>query len=136
MARQTQLVRSGASWLIWIAAWLLPAGYALAAADPALRSAALHVVFIGSFALLALSVSLHVAMSHGGHPERLLGRPWEVWALGVLLLGAALLRLLVGVDQAHLRLWLGFAAACFLAATLAWAALVIPALRRAPSHRS
>jgi uncharacterized protein involved in response to NO len=122
-------------WLIWIAAWLLPTGYALAAADPALRSAALHVVFIGSFALMALSVSLHVALSHGGHPERLVGRPFEVWALGLLLLGATLLRLLVGVDQAHLRLWLGCAAACFLTATLAWAALVVPALRASRLRR-
>ncbi len=71
---------------------MLPAGYLAAAADPALRSAALHVVFIGSFALLALSVSLHVALSHGGHPERLARRPWQVWAMGLLLLAAAVFR--------------------------------------------
>jgi uncharacterized protein involved in response to NO len=117
--------------LIWISAWLLPAGYALAAADPDLRSAALHVVFIGCFGLMALSVSLHVALSHGGRPERLAGRPWEVWALGALLLGAVLFRLLVGIDPARLRLWLGCAALSFLLGTLAWAALVVPALRSA-----
>jgi uncharacterized protein involved in response to NO len=121
--------------LIWISAWLLPAGYALAAADPELRSAALHVVFVGCFALMALSVSLHVALSHGGHAERLAGQPREVWALGASLLGAVCFRLLVGVDPSRFRLWLGCAAACFLVATLAWAALVVPALRTARPRR-
>lgn len=116
---------------VWIAAWLLPAGYALAAARPDLRSAALHVVFIGSFALLALSVSLHVALSHGGRPERLAEPMWQVRALGLFLLGAVIFRLLAGIDAARLRPWLGCAAASFLLATLAWAALVLPAIRAA-----
>ena len=117
--------------LIWIAAWLLPAGYAAAAADSARRSAALHVLFIGAIALMALSVSLHVALSHGGRPERLAGRPWQVWAMGLLLLAALAFRLLAGIDGAHLERWLGPSAACFLLATVAWAWLVFPAIRRA-----
>lgn len=116
--------------LIWIAAWLLPVGYAVAAADPARRSAALHVVFVG-FALMALSVSLHVALSHGGHPERLAERPWQVWAMGLLLLAALAFRLLAGIDPAHLERWLGPSAACFLLGTVAWAWLVFPAIRGA-----
>ena len=120
---------------IWISAWLLPAGYALAAADPALRSAALHVVFIGCFALMALSVSLHVALSHGGRPERLAGSSREVRALGSLLLAAAASRLLAGVDLDHLKLWVGVASIAFLAATLAWAALVVPAIRASGARR-
>lgn len=117
--------------LVWIAAWVLPAGTALAAAAPELRSAALHVSFIGSFALLGLSVSLHVALSHGGRAELLGSRPWPVWGMGALVLGAAASRLLAGLDPAHLRLWLGCASASFLLATLAWAALVLPATRAA-----
>jgi len=65
--------------LIWLSAWLLPAGYALAAADPGLRSPALHVVFIGSFTVMALSVSLHVALSHRRAP----GAPRGLAAAGV-----------------------------------------------------
>jgi len=117
--------------LIWLSAWLLPAGYALAALDPDLRTAALHVVFIGSFATMALAVSLHVALSHGGHPERLSGSPWQVWVMGALLLVATATRLLVGADPARLTLWLGIAAASFLLATVAWAALVLPVIRGA-----
>lgn len=119
--------------LVWIAAWVLPSGYALAAAAPELRSAALHVTFIGSFAVLGLSVSLHVALSHGGRPELLGRRPWPVWGMGALLLGAAAFRLFAGLDPDRLRLWLGCASASFLLATLAWAALVLPATMAARS---
>ncbi len=115
--------------LIWLAAWLLPAGWVVAAAMPEQRSAALHVTFIGSFALLALSVSLHVALSHGGDPAALGGRPWQVRWMGVLLVAAAASRLLVGLDPARARAWLGLAAACFLLATVAWAWLAAPAVR-------
>jgi uncharacterized protein involved in response to NO len=117
--------------LIWLAAWLLPVGYALVAAAPALRSAALHLVFIGSFTVMALSVSLHVALSHGGRPERLADSPWPVWAMALLLAAAATFRLLVGIDTAHLKPWLGCAALCFLLATAGWAWLVLPATRAA-----
>jgi uncharacterized protein involved in response to NO len=113
---------------IWISAWLLPAGYLMAAAHPALRSAALHVVFIGSFAVMALSVSLHVALSHGGKPE-LLARPsWQTWTLGLALLAATAFRVLTGIDATRLISWLGLAAASFLLATIAWGSLVIPAV--------
>ncbi len=120
--------------LIWIASWLLPAGYLAAAANPALRSAALHVTFIGGFALLALSVSLHVAISHGGNPERLARSPWQVWAMGLLLLAAAVFRLIAGVDPAHLERWLFPAAGCFLLGTVAWMSLVFPAIRAATAR--
>jgi uncharacterized protein involved in response to NO len=115
---------------MWIAAWLLPAGYLAAAAWPDQRAAVLHVAFIGSFALLALSVALHVALSHGGRPELLAGRPWQVWCTGLLLLAAVAFRLLGGFDPARLRPWLALAAGSFLLATIAWAWLVGPALRR------
>jgi uncharacterized protein involved in response to NO len=119
--------------LIWISAWLLPGGYALAAVHPALRSAALHVVFIGCFALMALSVSLHVALSHGGRPERLAGWPWRTWAMGLLLLAAVVFRVLAGVDPDHLARWLAPAAASFLLATIAWASSALPAILRRPA---
>ncbi len=115
--------------LMWIAAWLLPAGYVAAAAAPEQESAALHIAFIGTFAVLALAVALHVALSHGGRPDRLAGRPWQIWCTGLLLLAAVVFRLLVGLDPAHLRPWLALGASCFLVATLAWAALVVPAIR-------
>ena len=117
---------------IWIAACLLPAGYVLTAALPALRSASLHVVFIGSFALMALAVSLHVAVSHGGRPELLARRPWQTWGMGLLVLAAAVFRVVAGIDAGHLARWLAPAAGCFLVATIAWAYSVVPAILRRP----
>jgi len=120
-------------WFIWTSAWLLPLGFVLAAFQPALRSAALHVVFIGSFALMALSVSLHVALSHGGRPERLGQWSWQTWAMGLLLLAAVVFRVLAGLDAEHLARWLGPSAGSFLLATVAWASSVLPAILRRPA---
>ncbi|HET9595218.1 MAG TPA: NnrS family protein [Anaeromyxobacteraceae bacterium] len=120
--------------LIWLSAWLLPAGYALAAAAPTVRVAALHVVFIGTFALMALSVSLHVALSHGGDPGRLARWPWQTWSMGLLLIASLVFRFMAGIDAAHVASWLGPAAASFLLATVAWGSLVARAILRRPTR--
>jgi uncharacterized protein involved in response to NO len=114
---------------IWLAAWMLPVGYASVAAFPEYPKAGLHVVFVGSFALLALCISIHVVLSHGGAPQLLDRWPWPVAAMGALLLAALALRVLVNVDQAHVYRWLGAAAAAFLAATVVWASFLLRSLR-------
>ncbi|WP_158305927.1 NnrS family protein [Anaeromyxobacter sp. Fw109-5] len=120
--------------LVWLSAWLLLAGYLLAAIFPKLRGAALHLTFVGGFALMTLAVSIHVAVTHGGRPERLAGSPAPVRAVGLLVLAATAARLLAGIDRARLQLWLAVAAVLFLGALASWAALVLPALfPRAPS---
>ena len=115
--------------LIWLAAWCLPLGYACVAAFPQFPKAGLHVVFIGCFALLALCISVHVVLTHGGAPLPLDARPWPVALLGALLLAALGLRALVNLDPAHVYRWLGAAAASFLAATVVWALFLLCALR-------
>ncbi|MGZ6125665.1 MAG: NnrS family protein [Myxococcales bacterium] len=117
---------------IWLAAWLLPTGYACVAAFPEYPTAGLHVAFIGCFALLALSISIHVVLSHGGVPRLLEQRPWPVALMGALLLTALVLRILVNTDQAHVYRWLGLAASAFLCATLVWALFLLSTLRRSP----
>ncbi len=72
---------------------MLPLGYATVALQPNLRTAGLHVVFLGSFALMALAVSVHVVLAHGGHKELLEGHPWQVAAVGGLTLAALVARL-------------------------------------------
>src|SRR6185295_1085402 len=52
-------------WAIWIAAWMLPLGYAVAAIAPEHPKAGLHVTFIGGLALLTLSVGAQVILAHG-----------------------------------------------------------------------
>lgn len=118
--------------LIWIAAWMLPAGYFLAAAFPEEHEAGLHVVFLGGFAMLALAVSTQVVLGHGGHREQMLGRPWQVPAMGGLIVAAMLARALVDFDRPHFFAWLGLAAALFLASTLVWALFLVPKMLTRP----
>jgi uncharacterized protein involved in response to NO len=115
---------------IWTAAWMLPLGYACVALFPEYPKAGLHVVFIGCFGLLALCISTHVVLSHGGHEKILFTQPWPVALMGALLFAALLLRVLVNVDAAHVYRWLGGAAAAFLSATVVWAAFLVTSVRR------
>ncbi len=115
--------------LLWISAWLLPSGWLLAALAPRLRGPALHLVFLGGFALMVLSISFHVILSHGGHPERLSRTPPLLRAMAGLVALALAARLLVGVDPEDGPAWISAAAALLLAALAAWAALVVPGLR-------
>lgn len=117
-------------WVVWLSAWCVPAGLALAAVRPDLRLAALHVTFVGGFAALALSVGLHVTLAHAGDDPALERRPWQVWALGGLLVLSVGLRLAMALDPARMWLWMGAASAAFVLATLAWCALAISRLTR------
>ena len=87
------------------------------------------MVFIGCFGLIALCISTHVVLSHGGAPEILDTQPWPLALMGALLFAALLLRVLVNLDAAHVYRWLGAAAATFLSATVVWAAFLAASLR-------
>jgi uncharacterized protein involved in response to NO len=116
--------------LIRVAAWAIPAGYALAAIDPSHKKAGLHVVFIGGFATLALTIGFHVVLAHGGFPELVRGRPWVVPFYGGLLLLSIVFRGLVDYDQQRFFLWIVAASAAFLTATILWLGFLVPRLAR------
>jgi len=111
-------------WLVWLSAWAVPVGYMLAALMPVYPQIGLHVVFIAGFALMALSVGIHVSLAHGGRPELVHGRLWQVPALGLLILLAVVFRGLATYNPDRQQLWLGTAATMFLAATLVWFTVV------------
>ncbi len=90
--------------------------------------AGVHVVFIGGSALMAMSVRLHVTLVHGGHQRLVRGRPWQVPVYGALSLVAMVLRGLADFDRPRFFVWLGWSAGVFLAATLAWGALLLSRL--------
>lgn len=119
--------------VVWLGAWCVPAGLALAAVDPAWRLAALHLTFIGGFAALALGVGVHVALSHGDDPSPLDRRPWQVALMAALLAAAVGLRLAMALDPARLWTWLGASSLAFLLATIAWGVFTVPRLFRASS---
>jgi uncharacterized protein involved in response to NO len=115
-------------WLVWLAAWLVPLGFLVAALFPRQRAAALHVVFVGGFSQLALAVGNHVALAHGGRPERLSASPLSLRLMAVLLAAAFASRILAGLDLAHVARWLSWAALAFTGAVGAWGVAVAPAL--------
>ena len=117
-----------------VAVWCVPLGFALAAAFPEWRKAALHVGFIGGFGLLALAVSVHVAGAHSGR----LARPGMVRVMAALLMSAIPARALVDLDPQRFSLWLGIGAALFLSGTIVWFAALAPALSwpLSSDHRS
>lgn len=116
--------------LVWLSAWIIPLGYTLAALFPAQKKAGLHVVFIGGFAMMALSVGLHVTLAHGGHQTLARGRPWQVPLCGGFLLVSVVLRTLVDFDSPRFFPWLATSAGAFLIATLFWAGLALPRMWR------
>jgi uncharacterized protein involved in response to NO len=127
---RTPTVPGSHRWLIWLSTWMIPIGYAMAAAFPAQKKAGLHVVFIGGFALMALTVGLHVTLAHGGYEKLARGHPWQVPGIAGLLALAIVFRGLVDFDQNHFFHWIATSAACFLSATVLWASLVLPRIWR------
>ncbi len=118
--------------LAWLSAWCLPLGALLVALFPGYRRAGLHVIFIGCFALAALSVSIHVALTHAGRARLLEQRPWQVAGLALLLAAAVACRAAADLDPVRFMLWLGCASAAFLGATVLWGWLVVPRLAEGP----
>jgi len=115
--------------LAWIAAWLMPAGLAASALWPDYRVPALHVLFIGGFALLAFAVATHVILGHLDLDHLALGRPPAVAFLAVALALALAGRLVADWSTTYFE-HLGAAAACWLAGTAVWLAFVGPKLWR------
>ncbi len=116
-------------WLIWSSAVFVPLGYLLAGIFDTHARGLLHVSFIGGFALLTLSVSTQVTLAHGGFRDLLASRPLRLYALGGAVLLALAPRVLMEVDPDRYFVWMGTAAAFFLAATLAWMSMVARSLR-------
>ncbi len=114
-------------WLVWLAAWMIPIGYWLAAAYPMQKKAGMHFVFIGGFALMGLTVAIHVSLAHGRSPDSVHGRPWQVPLFGGLILLSMVARALVDFDPNRFFLWIGLAGGVFLVGTVFWGWLVLPA---------
>ena len=93
------------------------------------HKAGLHVSFIGGFALLTLAVSTQVTLGHCGFKNLMLGKPWQVPAIGGLMLAAMLCRVVMDYDPDRFFVWMAVAASCFLLSTVVWAGFLVPKLR-------
>lgn len=115
--------------LVWLAVWLMPPGLIISGLWPDYRVAALHILFIGGFGLMAFGVATHVAFSHLDMERLALGRPAAIAVLGVSFLLALLARLAADVSQSYFD-HLAWAAALWLVGSGVWLASLAPKLLR------
>ena len=115
--------------LVWLAAWLTPAGLVLAGLFPDYRVPALHILFIGGFSLMTIGVATLVSLSHIGSGEAALGSPRWVMLLAAGLLLAMLARVAADMSESYFE-HLGWAAGLWIAGTAIWLAFLAPRLVR------
>ena len=75
---QPPAVRSTLAWCVWLSFLFLTIGLWVSVVAPAYRVEFLHIVFIGGFTLLILSVGMRVTLSHGGHSIAAEKRSWPL----------------------------------------------------------
>jgi uncharacterized protein involved in response to NO len=121
--------RDAPGWALWGAGWMVMAGVWAAVLFPGHVTAALHVVFLGGFALLTMGIGTRVLVSHGRHPLETERRALGPWVL-VLLCGAIALRIAAEALPARATEWLAGSGALWIAAWLLWAARALPPLFR------
>ncbi len=117
------------SWTLWAAGACLLLGLAGAAALPTHEIAAWHLVFVGGFGLLTISIGTRVVVSHGGHPFEDEPRVLGVATLVSLAL-AGLVRLVSGEADPRMAHGLATAAALWALAWALWLAAAAPRLLR------
>jgi uncharacterized protein involved in response to NO len=110
----------------WTSFWMVPLGLLLVAILPEHRAGLLHVTFIGGFGLMSFTVGSHVIAAHGGFPEVVAGKPWQVRTFALLFLFAMTTR--VTADFLGRGYWphVGAAAGIWLLALAVWTAFLVP----------
>ncbi len=121
--------------VVFAAAWCLPLGYALLTAWPSQRSAGLHVIFLGGFGLLALTVGQHVVAAHAGQGAWLSGWPRATWGVAGFTAVALAGRLAMQLDPPRYLGWMTVAAVAFVAAGGSWLVGMAPMLTGKPVPR-
>ncbi|HVA80367.1 MAG TPA: NnrS family protein, partial [Candidatus Binataceae bacterium] len=116
--------------LIWLSAWLMPAGLIVSAIWPDYRVPALHILFIGGFSLLVFGVATHVALSHLKNMDQLaLGRPPVVIILAAAFILALIVRFAADASNTYF-LYLGWASALWIAGSAVWLLFFAPKMLR------
>jgi uncharacterized protein involved in response to NO len=121
------------AYVLWSSGWMAILGLWMALLLPLHATAALHVTFIGGFALLTLGIGTRVAVSHGGHPIEVERRTLDVAVVACLALALAL-RLAAESTPARANRWLAASAGVWLAAWVLWGLRVMPRLVRTPER--
>ena len=116
---------------LWLSFWCVPLGLGLVVLFPVYRVALLHVMFVGGFGLMTFAVGCHVILAHGGFPNLVAGRPWQVAAFGLLTLLALLTRVSADFVESYF-MHLGIAAGFWLVALVVWIGFLVPKAATVP----
>ena len=87
--------------LVWLSMWLMPVGLVLSACLSDLRVAALHILFIGGFGLLAFAAATHVVLGHLSLEQSGQRRSVAVVVMGVAFVLALCGRLAADVSHTY-----------------------------------
>jgi uncharacterized protein involved in response to NO len=115
--------------LAWASVWMVPIGLAASGLFPDYRVAALHILFIGGFGLLAFAVATHVSVAHLGLERLASGRPAAVVALAICFALALAARVAADVSHTYFD-HLGWAAASWILGSAVWLGFLCPRLLR------
>lgn len=134
-AKTLPLLPKGADFhvrLAWTAAWMMVAGYWMAAVFSGYHVLVLHVAFIGGFSLMTFAIGTMVVMSHAGAAERLRRPLWVLWVVALGIAFAALKRIIVVLyPDAYFR-FLGTASILWIITAFCWLGYMIPYFLRIP----
>ncbi len=118
--------------LLWISFWMVAAGSWGIAIFPQYRTAMLHLVLISGFSLMTFAVGTMVTLSHSGQSAELRKPLWVLKLVGLGVGFAAFIRLAAVFFPASYFIFLGFAAACWIAGGVGWLFFVAPRIVKIP----
>jgi uncharacterized protein involved in response to NO len=121
--------RALSPYVLWGSGWMVMVGLWWLALLPASTLGALHVVFIGGFALLTVGIGTRVVVAHGRHP--MTDEPRTLTPLVVATVAVALLARL-GAEWAPAKAlpMLGASGAVWVLGWLLWALKAVPRIAR------
>ncbi|MBI4474051.1 MAG: NnrS family protein, partial [Acidobacteria bacterium] len=126
------IVRTTLAWSVWTAVWMITAGVWISAVFPPYRVDFLHIIFMGGFTLLILSVGTRVTLSHGGYALSLEKRLWPL-RIGVFTVIVAMLAR-VGAPFATMSYFehVAFAGILWIAGMILWGLYIARLIRGTP----
>lgn len=120
-------VRSALSIGLWLSCWLLLGGLWLQVVNPSYDIHARHLTYIGGFGLTTLMIATRVTLSHGGHDMTLESRSKRLQGAIVMILLAALTRVLARwLPEPYYWNHLDYASWLWVIGLLLWGSLCFP----------
>lgn len=143
LAAGALMLRSGA--LVWrppvlsaftlsvaVSFWAVLAGVVLPALLPASRTVVVHVLFLGGFSLMTLTVSAMVMLSHGGRGDRIHKSTLLFGGMLAAHVASLSVRLYAAADAERYFVWVAVSAALWLVAAALWISAAARLLFRLP----